>query len=111
MQQHDLLVHQREQRSRDAIIQPGTDFQNPVPQIVNQRLAERLGVLHRQNIGANDLAIVFGQFFQPCSHRFIAGGRLEKDDFERAFSFHLLGSVSEVIRMSSGLSTGRILSG
>jgi hypothetical protein len=82
------------------------ELPNAVAQIVNQRFADRPPILHRQNVRADDLAIRFGQFFQPFPHRLIARVGLEKDDFERAFSFHLSGSVSKMIRLSNCAADG-----
>jgi hypothetical protein len=56
-------------------------------------------IFFAHNVRPDDLAIVFGQFFQPFPHRFIAGVRLEKDNFQ-------LSSVLNCIRNDTFVNGG-----
>lgn len=78
-----------EQSSCDAIVQPGLDFPDTITQMVNQRLTNWPCVLNREDVGADDFAILLGQLLQSVPHRLAPIVCLENDNLERAFRFHL----------------------
>src|SRR5207249_2225346 len=102
VEQNNFFVHHGEQRSRNAILQPRTNFPNAVAQIVHQRLPDGPCVLNGQNVSADGLALFFRQTFEPVADWFVARLGLEEDHLERAFGFHSQITVSKMIQMSNG---------
>ena len=70
--------------------------------MVYERLADWPRLLNRQDICPDYLAVLFGHFFKPFAHWFIARIRLKEDDRKRTFSFHLPDNVSVLVRLSNG---------
>ena len=94
VQQDDLLVMHKKERSGDACRQPTAHLPEAVAKAVHERHAQRPAILKHLQIFADQPALVGVQLLQPLPHRLIPAGSAEEDHRQRTFSSHKANGIN-----------------
>jgi hypothetical protein len=84
VQQDDLLVMHKKERSGDACRQPAAHLSKAIAKAVHERPA----ILQYLQILADQPALIRRQPLQPLTHRLIPAGSAEEDHGQRTFGSH-----------------------
>jgi len=88
VQQDDLLVMHKKERSGDACRQPAAHFPQAVAKAVHERHAQRPAILKHLQIFADQLAFIGWKPLQPLTHGLVPAGSAVEDHRQRTFGSH-----------------------
>ena len=94
VQQDDLLVMHKKERSGDARRQSAAHLPQAIAKAVHERHAQRPAILKHLQIFADQPALIGWQPLQLLTHRLIPAGRAEEDHGQRTFGSHRVDSIN-----------------
>jgi hypothetical protein len=93
VKEDDLLAVDDEEDTGYAVIQRRADFPQALPHGIDQRFPDRPSPLNSEDVSADNLHVLLGEFAKPIPDRLVSRLRSEEVGFERARRglWHALG--------------------